>query len=299
MKTLTMMLISMAPLSAQIIDTVGSTQIAATSGSAKANLYQVDDSRLLFEVEFYLQIPQGTETLTFFSHRSHSRNGNGELEWTHPVTVTGTGSPAWYSSGLIAEDLAAGNHYTIGVAYTTGLTYWFDIPGPGAPISFGNWQRGHTPSSPPPQQLQFAGNDGARYHQRITTFPVNSVVNVGTGCTTPGQGAVVPRLVAAGFFNINASQDLELVDASANSIAVIALTAGAALAAPIPVFGCDVWINPTGIATAGIITSILGYASITLPIPNVPALSGQTFSSQALVLNTQIDLSNAVEFTIQ
>lgn len=294
-RTLTVLLITMGPLSAQIVDTVGSPAIAATTGSAKANLYQVDDTRLLFELEFYLDIPAGSETLTFFCHRHHSRTGLATLEWTHPVTVTSVGGPAWWSSGPIAEALVAGNHYTLGVSYTTALTYWFDIPGSGAPISFGNWQRGHTPQVPLQPTLSLSGNDAARYHQRVTTFAVNNVVNVGTGCSSV---STAPRLVAAGLFSINSSQTIELVDASPNSLTVFALAVGPALVSPLPVFGCNVWLNPAALATLGTTTNVQGYSSMTLPIPNVPALVGQSFTSQALVLNSAIDLSNAVEFTI-
>lgn len=294
-KTLTLLLLSAAPLSAQIVDTVASAQVAAQSGSAKCNLYEVDTTRLLFEVEWWLDIPAGPETLTFFMHRHHSRDGNADLIWTLQVPVMGTGTPQWYSSGPIAEAMVAGNHYTIGVAYTPGLTYWFDIQGPGVPISFGNWQRGMTPPVPLNPTINFTGNDGARYYQRITTFNVGNVVNVGTGCSPVGQA---PRLVASGFFPINSSQDLELVDAPANSATVHALAVGMALPTPLQLLGCDVWLDVTQMATAATTTSPSGESTLTLSIPNVPALVGQSFTAQSLVFTPAIYMSNGVQFTI-
>lgn len=287
---------TLGSLPAQVIDTLGSTANPATTGSAKANLFQVNDTRIVLELEWYLSIPPGQTTLTFFSHRHHSRNGFANLEWTLPVTVTGTGAPAWYSTGPIALPLVTGNHYTLGVAYSTPLTYYFSIANPGAQVSFGNWQRGHTPAVPLQPTLQLSGNDGAQYHQRITSVPVSYVVDVGTGCTTT---SLVPRLVAGGFFSIATSQTLTLVDAAPSAITVFALAVGPTLPAPLPVFGCDLWLNLGAFATLATVTDSAGGSNLTLGIPNNLLLVGQTYSSQALVFAPATpQLTNAVQFTI-
>lgn len=284
------------PVFAQVIDTLGSTAIPATTGSAKANLLAVNDSRLLTEMEWYLDIPAGTTTLTFFVYRHHSRNGFATQQWTLPVTVTSIGGPAWYSTGPIALELAGGNHYALGIAYSTPLTYYFSIASPGAGVSFGNWQRGMTPIVPLPSTLSIGGSDAAQYHQRLTTFPVSSVVVAGTGCGT----GTVPRLVAGGFFHINATQNLDLVDGTASTLGAFALATGATLPAPVPLFGCDLWLNLTSFALQSVITAGSGSSVLPLAIPNVPALVGSTFSSQAILFPPAGPvLTNGVQFTIQ
>lgn len=289
--TLVLGLAALVPARAQIIDTLGSTALAATTGQAKANLFAVDTSVVLIGMEWYLDIP-GNDTLTFFCYRHHSRTGSATLEWTLPVPVTGGGGPAWYSTGPIALELAAGNHYALGVAFQSTLTYYFSVAAGGAPVSFGSWQRGHTPLNPLPATLSLGGFDGAQYHQRITSLPVNSVVPVGAGCGPA-------RLVAAGFYAINGSQTLELVDAAPNAFGVFALAVGPALPVALPVFGCDLWLDLAQFATGGTFTDAFGYASLTLALPNNPALVGSTYTAQALDLGGAPRLTNAVQFTIQ
>lgn len=289
--TFSVALAALAPVRAQVVDTLGSTANPATTGQAKANLFAVDSSVLVIEMEWYLSIP-GADTLTFFCYRHHSRTGSATLEWTLPVAVTGGGGPAWYSTGPIALELAAGNHYALGVAFNSTLTYYFSVANGGAPVSFGSWQRGHTPQNPLPPTLSLTGFDGAQYYQRITTFPVTSVVPVGAPCASP-------RLVAAGFYSINASQTLELVGGSPSAFAVFALAVGPALPSPLPVFGCDLWLDLSQFATGGTFTDPSGYASLTLAVPNTPSLVGSTYTAQALDLGGPATLTNAVQFTIQ
>src|SRR5688572_12436534 len=128
------------PLSAQTIDTLGATTTAVTqSATGKANLFRVDTTVFLTNLEMYLNVP-GVETLTFFMHRHHSQNGTYTLEWTPSVPVNGTGiGPAWYSAGQIVAPLVAGNHYMIGVAWPGSLTCYYKTPTSGQPVTFRRW----------------------------------------------------------------------------------------------------------------------------------------------------------------
>ena len=292
-------LLLLAPLTGQTIETIGaSNSCPAGSNRAKANQFRVDQSVLVLDFEVYLDVPQ-SETLTFFAYRHHSRTLS-TLEWTMQVAHPGgQGGPSFFSTGPIALALTAGNYYAIGVQWSGSNTYCYSTNG--ATLSFGEWQRAHTinGSGPLPPTLYFAGNDGARYYQRFTTIPVTNVVNVGSSClATPSQGAAIPRLVAAGFFPINATQNITLVDAAPSAIGVFALSSGPAVTTPIPVFGCDIWLNLSAFATVSMTTDIMGISNLPLAIPNNINLVGQSFTSQALVLGNGIDISHAVEFTI-
>ena len=280
-------------LPAQTIETIGGLTSAPTGANrAKANLFQVDSSVLLLEFEMYLDVPS-PETLTFFAYRHHSRAGVAPLTWTIPVAVTGGTGPGWYSTGPIAIPLVAGNWYAIGCSWNGSVTYNYTTNG--AALSFGSWQRAHTLTNPVPPTLNIpTGIDSARYYQRFTTVPAPGVVPVGTGCGP----ALPPRLVAAGFFAINDSQTLDLVDVSPNSIGLFALAAGNTLPVALPVFGCDIWIDVSAPVTNATITDAAGYASMGLQIPNNPSLTGAQFSAQALVFGSTIEVSNAVDFTI-
>jgi hypothetical protein len=250
----------------------------------------------LIEFEFHLDVP-GPETLTFFSHRHHSRAGNATLEWLHPVTVAGGTGPGWYSTGPIALPLIAGNHYTLGVSWAGNVTYYYTTGPTNTPVSFGSWQRAHTTTNPPPTTLALpAGVDVAQYYQRLTTVATPIVVNTGTSCTT---AMLEPRLVASGPFAVNTTESLELVDAAATSIALFALANGPALPAPLPLFGCDLWLDLAGgFATFAAITDGTGYGNLDITVPNSPGLFGVQFSSQCLVFGPAIDVTNTVSFTI-
>lgn len=284
-------LATLAALPAQVIDTLGGTALSATTGNAKVNLLDVTASRWLTEMEWYLDIPAGANTLTWFVYRHHSRNGLATLEWTQSVTVTGGGGPGWYSSGPLLLQLAAGNHYGLGLAFSSPLTYSFDIGQPAAAFSFGNWQRGMTPPVPLPTQLDFTGSDAARYHQRITTLPTNAIAPVGTPCGA-GPG---PRLVADGFFVLGTSQTMELVAAAPSALSLFALGAIPTVWQPLPVFGCDLWLNLGAFATVPVLTDATGLARLTLGVPNNPLLAGQGWAWQSLVFAPAGPLlSNAV-----
>ncbi len=293
-------LTSLAALPAQVIDTVGGTNSAPSGANrGKASLYGVNTSVVLIDFEVYLNVP-GPETLTFFAYRHHSRTGIATLEWTLPVTVAGGGGPAWYSTGPIAQNLVAGNHYALGVAWGGTLTYYYSTATSGAPVSFGTWQRAHTLNNPLPATLTLpAGVDIAQYYQRLTTLPVPAVVNTGTGCSST---ALVPRLVADEFFVLNTTTTLELVDTLPSAIGLFGLAGGAALASPLPAFGCSIWLDIFSgpVVTLASLTSATGYANLPIAVPNNPLLSGSTYSAQGLVFGAvTIDVSNAVSFTIQ
>jgi hypothetical protein len=284
-------------LPAQVIETLGSTTTQPTGASrAKASLFKVDSSALLLEFEFHLNMTQ-PDTLTFFAYRHHSRTAGSTLEWTHQVSVPATSGPQFVSTGPIALNLVAGNYYAIGVMWNNSLTYFYNTAVP-APLSFGTWQRAHTITGTTfPATISFAGSDAAVYFQRLTTVPVNTVVNTGTGC-----GATLPpRLVADDVFALNTTTNLELVDAASNTIALYGIASGAAMPVPLPLFGCDLWLDVSGpLATAATITSATGYAALPIALPNDPLLSGLTFTAQGLVFGTlATSFSNAVSFTIQ
>jgi hypothetical protein len=296
---LALSLLTATSLNAQIVDIVGGTASAPTGANrAKASLYQVDTTILLLDFEVWLDVP-ATDTLTFFAYRHHSRTGLATLDWTLPVTVTGGGGPQWYSTGPIALHLVGGNHYALGVSWVNNLTYYYSTATPGAPVSFGNWQRAHTINSAalPPTLTLPAGTDIAQYRQRLTSVPVPAVVSTGTGCSST---ALLPRLVADEFFAVNTTTNLELVDTAATAIAVFGLGAGPAAAVPLPLFGCSIWLDITQpIVTLAQVTSAAGYASLPVAVPNNPVLVGQTFSAQGLVFGAvAVDVSNAVSFTI-
>ena len=297
LRTLFAITLATALLPAQTTETVGGTNaMVAGSNRGKASLYAVDQTVVLTEFEVFLDVPPN-ETLTFFAHRHHSRTGTATLAWSLPVTVAGGGGPLWWSTGPIAMPLVAGNYYTLGVSWAGVVTYFYSTASTGAPVSFGSWQRAHTTSNPPPTTLVLpAGVDVAQYHQRLTTIATPAVVDVGTGCNPAG---LAPRLVATGLFRLNSSEGLELVDAAANSVAVHALANGGALAAPLPLFGCSLWLDVFGgYVTLPALTSAAGYHRLTIPIPNNAGLVGAGFAGQSVVLGPTTTVTNAVAFTI-
>jgi hypothetical protein len=288
-------------LPAQNVDVVGGTSSAPTGANrAKASLYQVDTSIVLLEFEVWLDVP-GSDTLTFFAYRHHSRTGIATLDWTLPVTVTGGTGPGWYSTGPIALNLVAGNHYALGVSWVNNLTYYYSTATPPTPVSFGNWQRAHTINSAtlPPTLTLPAGTDIAQYRQRLTSVPVTSVVPVGTGCASTPLG-LPPRLVADDFFAQNTTTTLELVDAPATAIGLFGVAPGGTLPVPLPLFNCSIWLDVSQpVATVVALTSATGYASLAIAVPANPLLTGQTFSAQGLVFGAApTAVSNAVQFTI-
>ncbi|MBK8095489.1 MAG: hypothetical protein IPK26_00165 [Planctomycetes bacterium] len=284
-------------LQAQIIDTVGGTTTAATrTNSSKASLYRVDSTVLLTEFEWWLSIP-AAETLTFYAYRHHSRSGVATLEWSQSVPVTGTGLAQWYSTGPIALPLVAGNHYALGVSWPGSLTYHYQTATTNAPVSFGTWQRAHTLTNPVPATLTIpAGVDVAQYHQRLTSLSLTSVVPVGTGCSST---ALIPRLVASGLFSLGSNEGLDLVDCAPNTLALYGLAVGPTLPTPMPLFGCNFWLNPAGTETFAQVTSATGVAFLGLSVPQNPVLFGLPLSTQAAIVGTSIDFANAIDFVVQ
>lgn len=286
------------PLSAQTVDTLGgtTTTVSLAAARAKANVFRVDTSVLLLNFEVWLDVP-GPETLTFFLYRYHSKDGTYTLDWTKPVPVNGTGvGPAWYAAGPLTLPLLAGNHYQLGVSWPGSVTYYYKTATTGQPVSFGAWIRATTPSYLLPPTYTISGSDVAQYYQRLTSIPFPAVTPVGTPCATP-------RLVAAKTAAVGGSLALDLVGAttSANAPAVVLFAPGAALTTPIPIFGCSLWLNPVPgpILDVNLTLSGTGLASLALPIPADPALAGFVISAQAGVAGTAIELSNAVQMTVQ
>lgn len=291
-------LLAAAPLAAQTIDTLGGPSNPATSGRAKANLFRVDSTVLLTEIEFWLNVP-GAETLTFFVHGHHSRSGAATLRFTQPVPVTGTGVAAWYSSGPIVLPLVCGNHYQIGVARTGTLTYNFTVVGSGgSPVSFGAWARGNTPSSPVPPTWTFsAGHDGAQYYQRLATFPIPGAAGcVGQPCAN--GAALAPRLVAESLLSLGTTANLQLVDAQASSPAVLAFVQGTTLPASQPLFGCPLWLDTTSAVTTLAFTSGAGGFTLPVVVPQNTAFLGFPLAAQAGVLGTFVSLTNALDLVV-
>ena len=285
---------TLVTLPAQTVDTLGGTNSPATrTNTSKSSLYQVDSSVYVLEFEVYLDVP-GPETLTFFSYQHHSRSGTASLYWTYPVQVQGGTGAGWYSTGPIALPLVGGNFYTLGVSWPGTLTYYYNTASTNWPVSFGSWQRAHTISNPLPATLSIsAGVDVAQYHQRITSIALPDVTNVGTGCAA----GTIPRLVASGVFAIGATQLVQLVDATPSSLGVISIGLGPTLPTPIPMFGCSIWVNP--MFSFPLAVSTAGYASLPLTVPNDSAFTGVQFSTQGGVVGATIDISNAIDVTIQ
>jgi hypothetical protein len=296
--TLSLVAALLAPVTAQTVDTIGGTTTATQrTNSSKASLFRIDSSVLLLDYEMYLNVP-GQETLTFFLHRYHSRAGVYTLEWSQQVAVNGTGvGAAWYSTGPIALPLIEGNYYMIGVGWPGTLTYHYITSATNAPVSFGAWQRAMSPAHPVPVTYNIAaGHDSAMYHQRLTTVPFPNVDVVGTGCTS---GTVIPRLVAAGVPTIGATKSLDVVSAAANSLAIVAVALGHTMVAPVPLFGCDLWLDLSApMATTALITSATGIVSQPLSIPQDPAYLGLQLSAQAGVLSTGVDFTNALDLIV-
>ena len=285
------------PLTAQTVDTLGSTSRPATTGKAKANMVRADASRLLLDIEMHMDIP-GPETLTFFVYRHHSRDGIGDLMWTKPVQVNGTGvGPAWYSSGPIAVGLIAGNHYLIGAAWLGTPTYYSRIASTaGTPVSFGHWTGGKTPAHPPAATFSFTGVDVAEYYQRLTTVPVTNVMSVGTGCA--GSAPTPPRLVISTLPRIGTTPVVDVVSGLSSVSSVFAFGVGPTLPAPQPILGCPVWLSKVAV-TFAVPTASTGAARLSLPIPNDPTLVGLPLSAQGVVASTPMPaFTNALDLLV-
>lgn len=299
MRTVLLAILSaLVPLTAQTVETIGGTTTAPLrTNTSKASVIRVDSSVLLIDYAMYLNVP-GQETLTWFLYRHHSRTGAATLEWTQQVTVNGTGvGPAWYSTGPIALPLIEGNHYMIGVGWPGSLTYHYTTSSAPLPLSFGSWQRAHTPGFPPASTYTIAsGIDTAVYYQQFTTVPFAGVDIVGTSC---GATATLPRLVASGAPTLGATKVLDLVDATPNALGVVSLALGPTLPVPLPMFGCNIWLNINGpLASTAVPLSATGTASLPMTMPANPAFYGIPMSAQAGVLAASIQLTNALDLIV-
>jgi hypothetical protein len=280
-------------LPAQTIDTIGGMGSAPiTANISKSSLFRVDSSQLLFTFEMYMSIP-GPDTLTWFAYRNPQRNGNATLEWTLAMPVTGGGGPQWYSTGPMALPLVCNNYYLIGVAWSQSVTYYFNVVNAGAPVSFGTWERAMTITPPMPPTVSITGSDIAQYYQRLTTFPINGVGCVGTGC-----GTVPPRLVASTVPGLGTTVNLHITNGQPSALGVYAFTIGPTLATPVPLFGCQTWLNlGGGVITNGIVLDSSGFGTLPLAIPNNPLYAGTLLSLQAGTLSSVIALSNALDLS--
>jgi len=286
-----------APLTAQTIDTVGGTGSAPSRANiAKANLFQVDSTVLLTEIEMYLDVPTN-DTITWFVYRHHSRDGDAAQLFTIPSTVTGGTGPGWYSSGFISVPMVCGNHYLIGAAWTSTVTYHYSIASPGDPVSFGNWQRARTPTVPLAPTISITGNDAAQYYQRLTTIGLNSVA---CGPVANCSGATLaPRLVADNAPLIGQNFGLDIVGVQPNSLVLCALADGPPLGAPQPLLGCSVYLDlNAAVFTLTAFADGTGLASIPLSVPNNSALVGLQQAVQAAGVGSTIDMTNVLGLTV-
>jgi hypothetical protein len=97
-------------------------------------------------------------------------------------------------------------------------------------------------------------------------------------------------------------------DAAPNAPGLIAFAA-APLAAPLPVLGFDVWVDPVWLlATSSLTSDAIGAASVPLPIPAAPQLVGVVLAAQFVWLGpiapapcppSGFSASNAIALTIQ
>jgi hypothetical protein len=286
------------PLAAQVVDQVGGAA-SSLSGSnlARGNLFRVDSSRMLVGIEAYLALPGTTpRNLEFFVYRHHSAHGTGGLVWQGTVGTPAAGAARWHASGTIAVPLVAGNTYAIGVGWSGSATYyWNTATAFPTPVSFGAWVSGRTLTSPPPATLLFSHLDIAQFAQRLTTVPLPGVSLVGAGC-----GGILrpPRVVASTQLRVMSTTQFEVADGAPWAPAVLAFGLGPALSVPVPMFGCSTWLQSAD-ACVVVMLSAAGDASLPVTVPFHPGLTGMLLTVQAAVVGGAVDVTNAVEMTVQ
>jgi hypothetical protein len=159
---------TMAGPDGRTIDIVGDTSMSSgATGRAKGNSYVVTTTVTLTEAEFYLDFTS-SQQLTFYVFTSPVEFGTYTELYRDSAQVDGMGV-GWYSTGEIAVELAAGNHYIIAVSWNGYLTYFFGT-GDYQETSFGAYTHGYaTGYDPLPATIESLVNDQAIYHQRLTT----------------------------------------------------------------------------------------------------------------------------------
>jgi hypothetical protein len=289
-------LVSTALLPAQAaVDTVGSTATSAGGANiARGNLFRVDSSRTLQQIEMFLGITLPAQNLTWSVYQHHSPTGAATLVWSSTVNTPAAGT-AWYGSGPIAVPLVAGNWYSFGVGWTGPITYYWLANGP-TPVSFGEWQSGRLFANPPPPSISFTGTDIAQYHQRVTTVPLAGVAVVGAGCTGSWPP---PRLVLSAQPTNGTTPDMVVASGEGFAPAVLVLAAGGTLATSWSFLGCPVWLANM-VAAVPLQLDVTGAASVPLVLPATPAIVGFTFSAQALLQDVAGPaLTNAIDVVVQ
>jgi hypothetical protein len=261
--------------------------------SAKGNVIAVERSVWLHSFELQLTITQ-PDTLTFFLYRHHSQSGQYSLEWTRKLGAPGATSAQWYSSGEVQLPLLAGNHYVLGVSWLGAVTYFYNTSSTGTKLSFGSWYSGHSPVGLP-QSTSIGGVDGVQYHMRIQSNPCSQVLSAGVPC----KSSTSPRLVPVELATPGGKLSMQVVDAAAQVPAVLCMSAGPLQPTALPIFGCQLWIHPAILLTLAVPTSNSGIATLTLPLPKDPSLSGLRLSWQTLVAEPSgLYLSNGLAFTL-
>jgi len=296
--SLTAVALLAASLTSQTVVTVGGTNSAPSrANTAKANMFQVDSTVLLQEIEMFLDVP-GPETLTWFVYRHHSRTGASSLLFQTTTNVTGGTGAGFYSSGPIVLPLVCGNHYLIGCSWAGTVTYHYNTSSAGSLVAFGNWQRGNTLTPPLPATYNFsAGTDIAQYYQRLTTLPLNGVdCGPGAACTSTTD----PRLVANGSPLQGASFDLDVVEATGPGLVIYAFADGPPLTSPTPLRNCSVWLDLSApITIYSAFTNASGEATQTFPVPVNPLLQGFAISVQAGILSSgNVDMTNVLGLVV-
>jgi hypothetical protein len=150
------------------VDIVGGTTNSSSGpGRAKGNSYQIDTDVILTEAEFWLDFGN-TQMLTFYVFVCPDEFGKYNEIYRNSELTVGSGA-AWYSTGPVAVEMDAGNHYIIIVSWDGTVGYYYDS-GDSQATSFGYYTHGYaTGSNPLPASFQSLSNDQAIYYQRLNT----------------------------------------------------------------------------------------------------------------------------------
>ncbi len=113
------------------------------------------------------------------------------------------------------------------------------------------------------------------------------------GAGTPGSAGIAPVLFTIGGFPYTGNANFGFVVAAGlGGAPSFLLLSGAPLLAGVPVFGFNVWVDPTQLAGSPLLVLSgpanvpgVGAAGLPLAIPLTPPLAGTTLASQAVVLD--------------